>query len=95
MTLVATALIGILVLWMTAVAYVGFARRYVIFVALLAAALALNMVWMVWGLRAHPFELNALIAQGALTLYGLCAFGAGWFAGRIRLAWRESRVEDA
>lgn len=85
-------LIIALCLWMAACAWFGFQRRYVGFLAVLLGGLALNMVWMVFGLNAHPFELSAIIAQMAAVLYALCAFGVGWFAGRIRRAWRESRA---
>jgi hypothetical protein len=56
--------------------------------------LALNMVWMMGGLDAHPLEVHALIAQASVTLYALCAFGLGWFVGRIARAWAASRVKQ-
>jgi hypothetical protein len=34
------------------------------------------------------------MAQAALVLYGLCAFGFGWLAGRLVRQFRASRVDD-
>lgn len=86
-------LVVVLLIWMAACAWAGFARRFVAFLGILIVGLMLNTAWMVIALDATPFEANAVIAQGAATLYAVCAFGSGWFAGRIRRAWRQSRVE--
>lgn len=86
-------LIAALCLWMAVCAWCGYRRRFIAFLAFLLGGLALNMLWMTLALHAHPFELNALVAQSAATLYALCAFGIGWFGGRIRRAWQDSRVE--
>ena len=85
--------IGVLCLWMIACAWCGYQRRYVGFLAVLLGGLALNALGMAYLLNAQPFEANALMAQTAAVLYAFCAFGVGWFAGRIRRAWRESRAE--
>lgn len=86
-------LAGLLAFWMAACCFCGLHRRFVAFLAILFVGLAANMCWMVFGLQARPFEVDALIAQGSVVLYAFCAFGAGWFAGRIRRAWQESSVE--
>lgn len=88
-------LAALMLIWMGFCAWVGFQGRYFRFAAILLCGLALNMLWIVFGLRAQPFEANAVMAQAAAAIYALCAFGMGVFAGRIRRAWRESRVEDA
>jgi len=85
-------LVTILLLWMAACTLCGYRGRFVGFLGVLLAGLTLNMAWMVYGLQAHPFEMNALIAQGAASLYAVCAFGMGWFAARIRRAWQDSRI---
>ncbi|NNK15991.1 MAG: hypothetical protein HKP51_03695 [Sulfitobacter sp.] len=85
-------LVTTLLLWMAACAICGYRGRFVGFLGVLLAGLTLNMVWMVYGLQAHPLETNALIAQGAASLYAVCAFSIGWFAARIRRAWRDSRI---
>ncbi|KIN61492.1 hypothetical protein Z945_2484 [Sulfitobacter noctilucae] len=87
-------LFGILVVWMLACAACGFTRRYLRFLSVLLAGLALNLSWMVFGLQAHPFEVNVLMALTAALIYGVCAFFIGGFAGRIARAWRDSRVSD-
>ncbi|MEW9919069.1 hypothetical protein AB2B41_05620 [Marimonas sp. MJW-29] len=86
-----SVLITVLVLWMIACAWCGFQRRYLRFLAVLIAGLVLNFVWMITGLQADPFEPNVVIAQASATLYALCAFSVGWFAARIRQAWRDTR----
>lgn len=92
MTLLVAALISVLSVWLLACAACGFHQRLVGFVAVVCAGLALNACWMVFGLAAHPFERNALIAQGSACLYAFCAFGVGWFMGRVRRAWNDSRI---
>ena len=57
-------LVTILLLWMAACTLCGYRGRFVGFLGVLLAGLTLNMAWMVYGLQAHPFEMNALIAQG-------------------------------
>lgn len=85
-------LIAIWIGWMLACAACGFARRYMMFVGVLLGGLALNMLWMVYALQAHPFEVNALMAQTAAVVYATCAFAIGAIAGRFLRAWRDSRV---
>jgi hypothetical protein len=87
-------LIAVLVTWMLACAHCGYVRRPGRFVVVLLVGLLLNLGWMVWGLRADPFEVNVMIAQAAALVYGLCAGCIGWFAGRIRRAWLDSRVTE-
>ena len=85
-------LLAVLGVWMLACGWAGYHRKLMRFAAILLAGLALNMFWMFSALGAHPFEMHALMAQGSATIYALCAFGAGWFAGRVRRAWVDSRV---
>jgi hypothetical protein len=89
------ALVSVLAVWMLAVGYCGYARRFVLCLGVLAIGVALNATWMVFGLGAHPVEPHALMAQASLLLYGFCALGAGWLVGRIARLFRDSRVDDA
>lgn len=92
MTPLIATLIAVLAIWLLACAWCGYRQRLIGFVAVVCAGFALNACWMVFGLNARPFEPNALIAQASAGLYAFCAFGLGWFTGRIRRAWRDSRV---
>ncbi|MEP5732466.1 MAG: hypothetical protein ABJL67_24210 [Sulfitobacter sp.] len=92
MTLSMMALIAGLLLWMVFCALCGFRGRFFVFLAMLIGGLVLNSLWMVFGLDAQPFESHAVMAQGAAVIYALCAFGCGWFARRLRQAWRDSKV---
>ncbi len=95
MTTTVTILVTVLALWMLICGWCGYGKRFGTFVLVLLAGLALNAVWMAFGLGAHPFEPHALMAQFSAALYGLCAFGCGWLAGRVARQWQDSRVEDA
>ncbi|APE43057.1 hypothetical protein BOO69_06220 [Sulfitobacter alexandrii] len=95
MTGTIAVLVAILAAWMLACAVQGYRVRLLGFAGVLVLGLALNMLWMTLHLDARPLEGNALIAQAALTLYGLCAFGAGWLVGRVVRQFRASRVDDS
>jgi hypothetical protein len=94
MNLTVAGLIGALGVWMLGCAYQGYRARFVGFLGVLLVGLALNTLWMALHLNAHPLELNAIVAQIALMLYGVCAFGFGWLAGRLVRQLRASRVDD-
>ncbi|QFT60359.1 hypothetical protein FIU94_16135 [Sulfitobacter sp. THAF37] len=94
MTGTVVILVAILGAWMLACAIQGYRVRPMGFVGVLLVGLALNMLWMALHLDARPLEGHALMAQAALTLYGLCAFGAGWLVGRVVRQFRASRVDD-
>ena len=49
MTTTLALLIMVLVVWMIAAGWCGFAKRFFSFVLVLAIGLALNWGWMVWG----------------------------------------------
>ncbi|MFK7838070.1 MAG: hypothetical protein AB8B60_17810 [Sulfitobacter sp.] len=85
-------LVAVLLLWMVFCALCGFRKRYVGFLAMLLGGLALNMLWMVFGLNAQPFEPHALLAQFSAVIYAVCAFFIGWFARRVQQAWQDSKV---
>lgn len=87
-----TGLISSLLAWLALCLWAGFARRFVAFFGILLGGLALNALWMVFGLGVAPFEPNALLAQMAAVLYALVAGFVGWFAGRIQRAWRDSKA---
>jgi UDP-N-acetylenolpyruvoylglucosamine reductase len=87
-------LIAVLVTWMLACAHCGYVRRPGRFVVVLLVGLLLNLGWMVWGLRADPFEVNVMIAQAAALVYGLCAGCIGWFAGRMNAGCYGSYTAD-
>ena len=89
----AVILVTILAVWMLVCIRCGMRRRWRLFLAVLAVGLALNMAWMMIGLDARWLEPHAIMAQAAVALYGLSAFGLGWLVGRIRRAWRESAVQ--
>ena len=88
------ALAVVLLAWMALCAMCGLRWRPIVFLAALAGGLALNLAWMVLGLDAKPFEPHALMAQGALALYGIGSFGAGLLARRLVQAWRETAVGE-
>ena len=94
MNMLVLILISLLIFWMLACAYCGYHLRILRFFAVLMAGLALNMAWMMIGLNARLFEINALIAQASAALYACAAFGCGWLAGRIMREWRASRVDS-
>lgn len=94
MTPTIAILIATLAVWMLACAYQGYRARFWGFAGVLVLGMALNMLWMAVHLNATPLEGNALMAQAALVLYGLCAVGFGWLAGRVVRQFRASRVDD-
>ena len=85
-------ILGLLAFWMAACCFCGLKGRFIAFLAVLFIGLATNMVWMVFGLQARPFETDALIAQGSATLFALCAFAIGLFLRRFLRAWTDSHV---
>lgn len=93
MTPLAIMLIAVLLVWMTACVWTGYGARAKTFAVVLGVGLALNMAWMMIGLDAHVLEPHALVAEAAIALYGISAFGFGWLIGRVKKAWRESAVE--
>ncbi len=86
-------LVGILAAWMALCCFCGLKGRYLWFLSALCAGLALNMLWMVFGLGAHVAEVHVWIAEASVTLYGVVAFVIGRFAGRLQRAWIDSRVD--
>lgn len=94
MNLTIAALIAVLAVWMLGCAYQGYRARFLGFLGVLLVGMALNMFWMALHLNATPLEGNALMAQAALVLYGLSAFGFGWLVGRVVRQFRASRVDD-
>ena len=93
MTPLVYALIVALGFWMAICAGCGFRRRVLLFVGALLTGLTINQLWMMAGLNAKFFEPHALMAQAAVVMYGLCAFGSGWLVSRVSQAWAESRVD--
>ena len=85
-------LVALFALWMAACALCGFRARPLRFLLILAVGLAGNMIWMVLGLDARPFEPHAILAQASATLYALCAFGIGWLVRRVMRAWQAGRI---
>ncbi len=86
-------LTAILALWMFGCGYAGYTKRFGLFVIIAGLGMALNTVWMVFGLDARPFSSPALMAHGAATLYALCALATGWLVGRLVRSFRESGVK--
>lgn len=94
MTGVVIPLMAVLAVWIVACIYCGYKLRIFAFLAVLVAGLALNLCWMVLGLKAHPFEPHALVAQASLAVYGICAFGLGLLIGRAVRRWRATAVDS-
>jgi hypothetical protein len=94
MSVTVLTLIAVLAVWMLLCAWCGYRARYLLFVGVLLGGLALNLAWMVFGLKTHPFDIHALSAQMAAVLYAVGAFGCGWLVGRFARRWQDSRVED-
>jgi hypothetical protein len=93
MTVTIVTLVLVLAVWMLACGWCGYRMRFMAFLGVLLSGLALNMAWLVFGLKARPFEPHAVMAETSVLMYGLTAFGVGWLAGRLVRQWRESRVE--
>ena len=72
--------------------WAGYRMRTGLLVGMVLAGLAANALWMVAGLGADPLSRHALMAQGALILYAVGAFGFGWLAGRLRRRSIEARA---
>lgn len=87
-------LMALLVIWMMACAYYGYKARFLAFLAVLCAGLAINVVWMVFGLNARLTEPHLLIALASVVVYAFCAFGCGWLTGRLVRQWRASVVDS-
>lgn len=95
MTLTLAILICVLVVWMLALGWCGYAKRFVMALPVLLSGLGLNWAWMIWGLGAKPFENAVIMAQISALMYAFCAFATGWVIGRFVRQWRLSRVKNA
>ena len=88
-----TMLIASLIVWMVMCGWCGYSLRFMRFLGVLLAGLALYVVWLITAMEVSPFEPNAVMALTATVLYGVCAFGAGYLTGRMVRQFRASRVE--
>lgn len=86
-------LIVSLVVWMVMCGWCGYGLKFVRFLGVLLAGLALYMAWLVTAMEVALTEPNAVMALTATVLYGVCAFGAGYLTGRVVRQFRASRVE--
>ncbi|WP_299874500.1 hypothetical protein [uncultured Sulfitobacter sp.] len=93
MSLTITSMIALLAVWMLAIGWTGYHKRFARFAALVLVGLGVNMLWITAGLKAHPLDPNALLAEASLLLYAVFAFGIGWLAGRLARQLQASRVE--
>ncbi len=93
MSLTITSMIALLAVWMLAIGWTGYHKRFARFAALVLVGLGVNMLWITAGLKAHPLHPNALLAEASLLLYAVFAFGIGWLAGRLARQLQASRVE--
>ncbi|MEQ6203585.1 hypothetical protein ABMC88_11080 [Sulfitobacter sp. HNIBRBA2951] len=84
-----------LALWMFGCAYAGYFRRFKLFLGIVLVGMALNATWMILGLDAKLLSPPALAAHAGALIYAICAFVAGWLAGRIMRRFRDSRVEPS
>ncbi|MEP1766363.1 MAG: hypothetical protein ABJJ53_06955 [Sulfitobacter sp.] len=87
-------LISGLVLWMFGCGYAGYHKRFALFFVILFLGMALNTLWMVFGLNARPFSNPAKSAHLAALMYAISALGFGWLAGRVVRSFRSSKVEE-
>ena len=87
-------LIAGLVLWMFGCAFSGNHKRFGLFFTILLGGMAVNTVWMVFGLDATLLSRPALMAHAGFLLYGFAAVGFGWLAGRVVRGFRESSVKS-
>lgn len=94
MSMTLTSMIALLAVWMLAIGWTGYHRRFGRFFALLMVGLGVNMLWIVTGLKAHPLDPNAILAEVSVLLYAVFAFGIGWLAGRVARQWQASRVDS-
>ena len=86
-------LIVSLAVWMVMCGWCGYGLKFVRFLGVLFAGLALYMAWLVTAMEVSLLEPNAVMALTATVMYGVCAFGAGYLAGRVMRQFRASRVE--
>jgi len=95
MTLTPTlaALLTVFAVWLVACIWAGFRTRFLLFLLVLSIGLALNAMWMVFGLDARVLEPHALFAQVLVVLYAVGGFALGWVAGRLLHRWRDGRVD--
>jgi hypothetical protein len=93
MTPTLAILIAVLVVWMLALGWCGYAKRFLLVLPVLLVGLGLNWAWMVFGLGAKRFETPVLMAQMSAVLYAICALATGWLIGRFVRQWHDSRVE--
>ncbi|MGJ5618556.1 hypothetical protein [Sulfitobacter sp. MF3-043] len=93
MSMTVTTMLALLAVWMLVCAWCGYRIRVIAFLGLLLLGIGLNMAWIVFGLKAAPFEAHALMAQAALAMYGIGTFGIGFLVGRLARQFRASRVE--
>jgi hypothetical protein len=93
MTATLAILISVLVVWMLALGWCGYGKRFLLALPVLLAGLGLNWMWMVWGLRAKPFENPVIMAQISAVMYAFCALVTGWMIGRFVRQWRLSKIE--
>lgn len=93
MSLEVKIVLSLLILWLVISAWCGYKAYVRQFLLVLIVGLALDTVWMIYGLKASLFSEHMLMALAAGLLYTLSAFGAGWIVGRFVRAWRDSRVD--
>lgn len=84
-----------LALWMFGCAYAGYFRRFKLFLLIVVIGMVLNTVWMVVGLEARPLSPPAIMAHAGAMIYAVCAFVAGWLAGRVVRRFTDSKVEES
>lgn len=92
MSLEVMIVLALLLLWMFLCAWCGYKAQFKRYLMVLAVGLALDMFWMIYGLKAVPFSHEMLLALAAGVFWTLSSFGAGWIVGRFTRSWRESRV---
>ncbi|UWR23621.1 hypothetical protein [Sulfitobacter sp. S190] len=92
MSAVVLALVAVLLGWMAVMAWCGYRRRWLLFLGVLLGGIAMNIVWIVLGLRADPFSNHAILAHASAVLYGLCSLTVGWILSRVIGSFRDSRV---
>lgn len=94
MSLSFIALIAVFVVFLIFCGVCGYRRKLVGFISVVVSGWTLNFTWMTLAFNAKPLDANALSAQLALAVYGLCGFATGWMISRMVRKFRDTAVED-
>lgn len=94
MTLASIALVAVFAVFLIFCGVCGYRLKLVGFISVVVSGWTLNFTWMTLAFNARPLDANALTAQLALAVYGLCGFTTGWMISRMVRKFRATAVED-